>query len=267
MHIVDAEVRRSDTGVSEGSCLGRSTQVRAFLEASYVSGFQHRNPSGSELHTEPASVATGFPFPLPWYYIPLNLYVLICLIYTLIFSPPIKRVSKARSEVGITSVIPSLKGYVPDIHYICPALSEIDFPLHVPSNVTLCGPILTASESVAKVDPDLLDWLKGRSTVLINLGSHVVSGMSDAQQIAIGIRVAIAGHPELQILWKHTIDEKDEKTKSILADEIACGRVKIQKWLRPDPTAILQTGSVICSVHHGGANSFYEATKYVCSLH
>ena len=206
-------------------------------------------------------MASGFPFPLPWYYVPLNVAVFICLIYNLISSPRIKTISKSRREAGINSVISAVKSYTPDVQYICPALTEIDYPLHVPSNVTLCGPIVTASKPVAEVDSDLLNWLKGRPTILINLGSHIVSEIADAQQIAAGIRIAIAGHAELQILWKHTVHEKDEITENILADEIASGRVKIQKWLRPDPAAILQSGNVVCSVHHGGANSFYEATK------
>ena len=220
----------------------------------------------SEGLTENGSLISGFSFPVPWYYVPLNIYMFMCIIYTLVSSSRIKMTSKARREVGCTSMIPSVKAWVPDVQYICPALPEIDFPFHVPSNVALCGPIVIAFKPVAEVDSDLSNWLKKRRTILINLGSHIVSEVSDAQQIAAGIRIAIAGHPELQILWKHTIHEKDEITKDILADEIACGRVKIQKWLRPDPPAILQSGSVVCSVHHGGANSFYEATKYVLTI-
>ena len=190
----------------------------------------------------------------------------MCLVYSTAFSSRVKIISKARRELGFTSMLPILKPYIPDIQYICPALPEIDYPLYIPSNITLCGPIVTASKSVAEVDPDLSDWLKKRSTILINLGSHIVSETSDAQQIAAGIKIAIADFPELQVLWKHTIHEKDEITREILAHEIVCERVKIQKWLRSDPAAILQSGSVVCSVHHGGANSFYEATMYVFIL-
>jgi hypothetical protein len=29
----------------------------------------------------------------------------------------------------------------------------------------------------------------------------------------------------------------------------------------PDPPSLFETGSIIGSVHHGGANSFFEATR------
>ena len=34
------------------------------------------------------------------------------------------------------------------------------------------------------------------------------------------------------------------------------GTIKLEKWLIPDPAAVLETGDVVLMVHHGGAGSF-----------
>ena len=36
------------------------------------------------------------------------------------------------------------------------------------------------------------------------------------------------------------------------------GTIKLEKWLIPDPAAVLETGDVVLMVHHGGAGSFNE---------
>ncbi|KAH6713846.1 hypothetical protein BKA61DRAFT_735430 [Leptodontidium sp. MPI-SDFR-AT-0119] len=44
-----------------------------------------------------------------------------------------------------------------------------------------------------------------------------------------------------------------------IAAERSSGRIRIAEWLSVDPLAILETGLIACSVHHGGSNSFHEA--------
>lgn len=44
-----------------------------------------------------------------------------------------------------------------------------------------------------------------------------------------------------------------------ISAEIVNGRVRVVEWLSVDPSAILEAGLVVCSVHHGGSNSFHEA--------
>lgn len=36
------------------------------------------------------------------------------------------------------------------------------------------------------------------------------------------------------------------------------GRLRLASWLHVDPTSILESGHVIASVHHGGANCYHE---------
>jgi hypothetical protein len=78
---------------------------------------------------------------------------------------------------------------------------------------------------------------------------------------------------KLQILWKIRRKMLDvNKTKKIewtgkweavrhlLLPYIEADRVRITGWIEADPISIMQSGLVVCSVHHGGANSWSEAT-------
>ena len=69
----------------------------------------------------------------------------------------------------------------------------------------------------------------------------------------------LTAHPDIQVLWKLKSDVTDD-LNTIIGAEVQADRIRIVRWLDTDPVAILQTGSVACMVHHGGANSFYEAT-------
>jgi len=33
----------------------------------------------------------------------------------------------------------------------------------------------------------------------------------------------------------------------------------VEKWLGIDPAAMMETGNIVASVHHGGTNCFFEA--------
>lgn len=131
--------------------------------------------------------------------------------------------------------------------------------IFVPRNVTACGPITVPARAFAKSDPDLAEWLQRRPTILINLGSHILSDSGDAVELAKGVRVVLGRHQDLQVLWKLRSAVTDELRAIVGAELEGDGRVSIRSWLETDPVSILQSGHVVCSVHHGGANSFYEA--------
>lgn len=38
-------------------------------------------------------------------------------------------------------------------------------------------------------------------------------------------------------------------------------RVKVLSWLPVEPISVLQSGRVVCMVHHGGSNSYHEAIR------
>ncbi|KAH7630574.1 hypothetical protein B0T09DRAFT_398181 [Sordaria sp. MPI-SDFR-AT-0083] len=53
-------------------------------------------------------------------------------------------------------------------------------------------------------------------------------------------------------------DRSESPIYSILGPDIESGTVRIVNWFQAEPTAILQSGDLVCAVHHGGANSFLE---------
>lgn len=169
-------------------------------------------------------------------------------------------------------------------HYLVPSIPETDFPCYIEPNVTPCGPILLPVPSVSEVDPELQSWLMRGPTVLINLGSHIRMDGSMAREFAASLKVLLDRRPDIQVLWKlktsgglalQTVNSKapldggfhgnglERGSLDAISDELATGRVKVLEWLSVDPLAVLQSGHVVCSVHHGGSNSFHEALRLV----
>ena len=112
---------------------------------------------------------------------------------------------------------------------------------------------------------------------MINLGSHIRMDKAMASEFAQGLKVLLDSMPEVQVLWKLKNSgglciQRNAKLESDgdhvragslekIEKEIASGRVRVQEWLSVDPIAVLQSGYVACSVHHGGSNSFHEALR------
>ena len=191
----------------------------------------------------------------------LNIYINIRLILSLLTSPRIKQIESCRKQHSIKGLLPCLSPYQPQAQYICPALPEIDFPFFIPQNITTAGPILLPARPVYETDPELATWLQRGPTVLVNLGTHAKICSEDARELASGLRIVLDRCPNLQVLWKLKFKGSlDEIILSVLNKELASNQVRITPWLTADPHAILQTTQIICSVHHSGGNSFYEAT-------
>jgi UDP:flavonoid glycosyltransferase YjiC (YdhE family) len=151
------------------------------------------------------------------------------------------------------------------VTYICPALIEIDFPFAViPENLLLCGPIVVPFDPLEESDPALMKWLDNGPTVLINLGSHVLSNEKLAREMASAFRILLDHHDQqgsrkIQVLWKARADgDIQNAVNEVIGKEIKEGRVKVVAWLDVEPISVLQHPNVVCTVHHGGANSFYE---------
>lgn len=72
---------------------------------------------------------------------------------------------------------------------------------------------------------------------------------------------------DVQVLWKVNRNKSENKSDfSGLYKSIGCvdgdDRVLIVDWLLPEPISVLRSGSVVCSVNHGGANTYFEAVRY-----
>jgi hypothetical protein len=235
------------------------------LEISCVSsGFSLSIARSSETNIEFLRFSTGFKYPVPWSKIPENLYCYWvskkCLSH-----PQVKALNQARRAHGIEGALGSFTPWAKDVPQITPSLPDADLPMNIPPNVYNCGPILVAAPPIESSDPDLLNWLQKRPTVLVSLGTHFEAYAETVKEQALGLRVLLEARPDLQVLWKLKAEATSEKGSqeslhAILGREMEDGRVRIENWLKADPVVILRSGHVVCSVHHGGANSYFEAT-------
>jgi hypothetical protein len=205
------------------------------------------------------------------------------MIWILVTSPTVKTFINYRKSQGLPGLPAAFDIWQKNNKYLVPAIPETDYPCHIPSNVTGCGPILLPVTPVSKADPMLQCWLERAPTILINLGTHIRMNDTMAREFAAALKILLDSNPEIQILWKLKTSgglEMPYKAKSgsgfqgkgigkesldAISNEVSSDRVRIVEWMLVDPLAVLQTGHIICSVHHGGSNSFHEALRYVKS--
>lgn len=166
-----------------------------------------------------------------------------------------------RKKAGIQTDFPHISPYCKDHLHLSPSFREMDFPLYVPDNVISCGPILRPSSSLASSDPTLNAWLT-QPTILICLGSHVQTPEEDALQMTKAIHAVSREFPDMRVLWKLKYDwENSSRVKSLLGPLVYSEKVRVVPWIEPEIISILGSGHIVAYVHHGGANSFFEACK------
>ncbi|KAI1771561.1 hypothetical protein F4818DRAFT_454681 [Hypoxylon cercidicola] len=112
-------------------------------------------------------------------------------------------------------------------------------------------------------DPDMVDWLAHKSTILIDFGS----GFTWMEPKEAAMASALAH------IWRFRKDTKDsfdnwnggldydDAFLKPLQPFIDGGRVKMYPWLSVDPTARLKTGHIVVSIHHGGSGCYHEAIE------
>lgn len=65
---------------------------------------------------------------------------------------------------------------------------------------------------------------------------------------------------DVQVIWKVAKEgDYSDEYLTPLKPYIQKDRIRVSKWLAVDPVALLETGDVIASVHHGGSNCYHEA--------
>jgi hypothetical protein len=64
----------------------------------------------------------------------------------------------------------------------------------------------------------------------------------------------------VQVIWKVAKDgDFNDDYLASLKPYLQSDRIRVSKWLAVDPVALLETGDIIASVHHGGSNCYHEA--------
>ncbi|RTE80222.1 hypothetical protein BHE90_005295 [Fusarium euwallaceae] len=233
--------------------------------------------------------ASGIPTPVPWYYIPLNIYHLFRFIIIIAgdnHKPTMT--AKVREltnipQLELVDILSMLHTGLDGIDRILiSSRPEIDFPFldfvgppkAYMDKIFGCGPILRPLE---RIDGDLAAWLSRGPVIYINLGTHCLTSEPEAVEMARSLKNLIdrasSKHklPRLQVLWKLKKDLErsgdyhvgpGSAVYEVLSNEIDRDRVRIMSWVASEPSSILETGNVVCAVSHGGANSYNEA---ICS--
>lgn len=174
---------------------------------------------------------------------------------------PMRDLLDIRKKAGIRTTFPHVAPYCKNHLHLSPSFREMVFPLYVPDNVISCGPIVRSFSSLIEIDPALDSWLK-EPTILICLGSHVQAPENDAIQMAVAIQAVMREFPNMKVLWKLKYEWENSPTvKNILGPLVKTDKVRIFPWIQPEIISILEGGNIVAYVHHGGANSFFEACK------
>ncbi|KAK1966896.1 family 1 glycosyltransferase [Colletotrichum sublineola] len=224
-------------------------------------------------------VGSGFPFPVPWHLIPLNVIYVFVLIFFMVFDSNSRTAEKYLTEKAGARIFGQgdlIGNPQKGLRVLVSSHPEFDFPTtHIPQSIIPCGPILRAVPPVSDADPELHNWLSRGPTVFINLGS--LSWTTEDQAIemahAIGSLQEVwrtsGEEGRLQFLWKlnqspdgktaYDVYKKGCRIEAVLGGEFDKDVVRVVSWVAAEPYAVLQSGHVICSVNHGGANSFWEA--------
>ncbi|PWI76241.1 glycosyltransferase family 1 [Purpureocillium lilacinum] len=216
-------------------------------------------PWGAPFWKYPA-LGSGFPFPLPWRLVLANVYLQLRLIYGVVFSPALAAKRRFLSDKGVRDPMPLVDVKFPEAPWISMAFPEAGLPLDfIPSHVMPVGPIVLDVATADKQDEELASWLKRAPTVLVNLGSAVEYDERMAREMA-GALATVLESTNTQVLWKlQKACEFSDGALEPVEEHIKSGRLRIESWLDVDPVSLLQTGDIILSVHHGGANCYHEA--------
>ena len=183
----------------------------------------------------------------------------IALIWKLATAPAITELIKYRNTHGLPGRLPMESTPARAIHVICPGVRETEFPLVLPENIGLYGPIVLDTAPVGLSDPGLYQWLNRGETVLMCMGTHFQYTESQVKAVIEGFLSAMPHGSNTQFLWKLSDRSKFEGLiDEALRDQRVKDRVKIVDWLDADPASIMRHPNVVVWIHHGGANSYFE---------
>ncbi|KAI0410029.1 hypothetical protein F4802DRAFT_543079 [Xylaria palmicola] len=203
-------------------------------------------------------IGCDFPFPVPWRKIPENVYFTARFIYEVMTRPDFKATKQYLRAHGIEDSVATPRPY--DRPWISQDVPGASLPLDfVPPNVTTTGPIIFDAEPAVQQDPELVNWLSRSPTVLVNLGSLFTYSEHHASTMALAIEQVLA-QTDVQVLWKIAKEDSVPANYTLpVKDIIDQGRLRVVDWLTVSPASILETGHIVASVHHGGANCYHEA--------
>jgi UDP:flavonoid glycosyltransferase YjiC (YdhE family) len=180
------------------------------------------------------------------------------MLYSYLTAREISALVKYRNSHGIFGRLPHETPLRKATEVISPDIVDLDFPFKQPSNLRLYGPIVLDGLPVRDLDPQLSDWLDAGPTVLMSMGTHFTYTRAQVRAVLRGFLIAL--DQKTRVLWKLP---RNSSFNDII-DELLPGiedkeRFKIVDWIPVDPFSIMTHRNVMAFVHHGGANSYFEA--------
>lgn len=193
------------------------------------------------------------PFPVPASLFLFNLWTMLKILFIFSRCPRFSSYLAFRQQIGLKGGPPLGTAMRSDIDILCCSTPETDYPCVLPSNLHCFGPITLDAIPLAQSDPELEKWLDRGKTVVVSLGTHIVY---NAEMVNAFSQAFLTSLPnDVQVLWK--LQGKHE-WDALIESKLDRTRFKIVDWIVPDPIAIMFHHNVLCYVHHGGANSFFE---------
>ena len=181
------------------------------------------------------------------------------ILFTIVRCPRLISYQAFRRQVGLKGGPPLQTATNYDIDVLCSSIPETDYPCVVPSNLHCFGPITLDSIPLAQSDPDLKKWLDRGKTVVVCLGTHIVY---TADMVNAFLQAFLTSLPkDVQILWKLKGKHEWDSLIESKLDVKDRNRFKIVDWIVAEPNSIMPHHNVLCYVHHGGANSFFECCQ------
>lgn len=217
-------------------------------------------------------IGSGLPFPVPWRLVPKNILLQLRFIMGIVYTPNLDKKRAYLTERGVKDPINFMEVHRDDVPWLSMSFPEAGLPLdYIPPNVTSCGPIVLDVAPAEEQNPELTAWLKRAPTMLVNLGSSVSYTRSRAVTMAEALKTVL-DTTDVQVLWKfrkvrasalNSTEAYGDDWREPFEKYIANGRLRLESWLNVDPTALLNTGDIAVSVHHGGANCYFETVLLV----
>jgi hypothetical protein len=221
------------------------------------------------------SMSSGISYPIPAHLIPLNIAFVFVVIYSMLTGTAYANAGKRVMELDpsiktMRSVVDlgSFKPPAPGLKMLLGCAPDLDYPFEViPEYIISCGPILRPPDE--DMAGELGQWIRRNKTVYVNLGTALAVSPAEAMEMARALKKLLVeaqartGRSEMQVLWKLKrkggSDKAWEEVEDVLRTAIDQDVVRIVNWIDSEPLSILLSGSVVCMVNHGGANSFWEA--------
>jgi len=222
---------------------------------------------GADLTRACCRQGSGLAYPVSWRWAPLNVYLHVRFAVAYLMNSGERSRRAYYQSQGIENHDHFLT--IRDVPWVTMTIPEAGLPLVVPSEVVECGPIVLDDVAAAGIDgnekareEELRRWLERAPTILINLGSLFQYDEARAKIMARIIELVLSEPTasSVQILWKFArLGDYDDEFLRPLQRFKDSGRLHVSHWLDIEPPALLRSGHIVLSVHHGGANSFHEA--------